>query len=78
METGFIATISNHRIFGNLILPYAVSHKDDQQFFTVINRLTLNDLKSHNYNLPQGFEELIKLADKYDENEIVKVFSNKV
>ena len=76
MEREFIATLSSNRILGSVILPYAVNRKNGQKFLTIKDRVTLDDL-NRSKEIPGYVADLVKAADKYDENEIVKIFSRK-
>lgn len=73
----YIATLSNHRVLGTIILPYEVERQKDNLFLTVKERLTKSNLKSLNGDMPNGMAELINIVEQYDENEISRVFSKK-
>jgi SNF2 family DNA or RNA helicase len=73
----YIATVSSHRILGNIILPYEVVQQQGKGFFTVKERLTKSDIPQLNGQLPDGIESLVMISEQYDENELVRVFSKK-
>jgi SNF2 family DNA or RNA helicase len=77
VEQKFIVAVSEHRLFGFLILPYIVEDGPDNKYFTIIKRLRLHDLLEGNYNFSAVQTQITKLTEKYADENLAKKYNKK-
>ncbi len=77
MEEIFVLTLSHHRRFGEIILPYFIEKKTGDEFYKVKERLTLANLDTHKNKLDDNKIAVVKLCEEYNDSTIVKLFAKK-
>jgi len=77
MKGKFALTLSMHRILGPLFNPVVVLHSDNREYYTVTDRLSLANLSQYQNVLNHEQTELIRIAEEYSDNQLLKVFTKK-
>lgn len=77
MEEFFVLTLSQHRRFGEIILPFFIEKREGDEFYKVKERLTLANIATHKNKLDDEKRTIIKLCEEYNDSTIVKLFAKK-
>lgn len=77
MKGKFALTVTAHRILGPLINPVAILPSHNREYFTVADRISIVNLRQYETFLTPEQVELVKIADEYSDNQLLKVFSKK-
>ena len=77
MEQKFIVTVSEHRLFGFLILPYLAKEGPDSKYLSISQRIRVRDLTKGNFNFSVVQTQLIKLTEKYADENLAKKYNKK-
>ena len=77
MEQKFIVAVSEHRLFGFLILPYLAVDGTDKKYISIEQRLRLHDLSSGNFTFSTIQTQLVKLTEKYADDILAKKYNKK-
>jgi SNF2 family DNA or RNA helicase len=75
MEEKFAITISQHRRFGYILLPYWIVKNSEKEFYTVRERIIAADLSEDNQILNEIQVKIVNLSEEYSDTTIVKLFS---
>ena len=69
MEQKFIVAVSEHRLFGFLILPYFVVDGFDKKYLSISKRIRVRDLDESSFHFSSSQAAIVRLTEKYaDEN----------
>jgi len=71
----FIIGLTEHRVFGHILLPYFIKKSNNGEFFDVVSQINITDLCDENEHFNQIEIDLIKLIDKYSDENLAKRFS---
>ncbi len=77
MEQKFIVAVCEHRLFGYLILPYLVADGADGRYMTISKRVRVHDLEGDNFAFSALQIQLVKLTEKYADENLAKKFNKK-
>ncbi len=77
MEQKFIVTVSEHRLFGFLILPYLAEDGPEGKYLSISQRLRVHDLIEGDFNFSAVQTQLIKLTEKYADENLAKKYNKK-
>ena len=77
VEQKFIVTVSEHRLFGFLILPYLAKGGPDSKYLSISQRIRVRDLAKGNFNFSPVQTQLIKLTEKYADENLAKKYNKK-
>lgn len=77
MEQKFIITVSEHRLFGFLILPYLAEDGPEGKYLSISQRLRVHDLAEGNFHFSAVQTQLIKLTEKYADENLAKKYNKK-
>ena len=77
MEQKFIVAVSEHRLFGFLILPYLAEDGVDCKYLSISQRLRLHDLKAGKFIFSEVQTELVRLTEKYADENLAKKYNKK-
>ena len=77
MEQKFIVTVSEHRLFGFLILPYLAKDGPESKYLSISQRLRVHDLTEGNFKFSAVQSQLIKLTEKYADENLAKKYNKK-
>jgi SNF2 family DNA or RNA helicase len=77
MEQKFIVAVSEHRLFGFLILPYLAEDGHDSKYLTISQRLRVHDLSEGNFKFSAVQTQLVKLTEKYADDNLAKKYNKK-
>ncbi|MCX6237094.1 MAG: DEAD/DEAH box helicase [Bacteroidia bacterium] len=77
MEQKFIVAVSEHRLFGFLILPYLAEDGLDSKYLSISQRLRVHDLAGGNFNFSAVQTQLVKLTEKYADENLAKKYNKK-
>ena len=77
MEQKFIAAVSEHRLFGFLILPFLAEEGPGNKYLTISQRLRLHDLGESDFNFSAVQKELVRLTEKYADEILAKKYNRK-
>ncbi|HEY3388611.1 MAG TPA: SNF2-related protein, partial [Prolixibacteraceae bacterium] len=77
MEQKFIVTVSEHRLFGFLILPYLAEDGPEGKYLSISQRLRVHDLAEGNFRFSAVQSQLIKLTEKYADENLAKKYNKK-
>ena len=77
MEQKFIVAVSEHRLFGFLILPYLAVNGHDSKYLSISQRLRVHDMKEGNFNFSLVQAQLIRLTEKYADDNLAKKYNKK-
>jgi hypothetical protein len=72
-ETEFIIALTEHRYLGSVFVPYLIEKKE--QFYTVKTLVKLRDLNRSEYTFHPYEKELVKIIEKYSDENLTKKFS---
>ena len=77
MTQKFIIAVSEHRLFGFLILPYLAEDFSDGKYLSIKQRLRLHDLSGGSFRFSAIETQLIKLTEKYADENLAKKYNKK-
>src|ERR1035437_7700744 len=77
MEKKFILALSEHRVAGQIFLPYQAELQSKSGYYVLIERITNDDVRKRPGEFNDDQKRLVKLIEEYNDNELVKVFSKK-
>jgi superfamily II DNA or RNA helicase len=77
VEQKFIVTVSEHRLFGFLILPYLAEEGPEGKYLSISQRLRVHDIAQGNFRFSAIQTQLIKLTEKYADENLAKKFNKK-
>ena len=77
VEQKFIVAVSEHRLFGFLILPYLTEDGHDSKYFSISQRLRVHDLSVGNFKFSAIQTQLVKLTEKYADENLAKKYNKK-
>jgi superfamily II DNA or RNA helicase len=77
VEQKFIVTVSEHRLFGFLILPYLAEAGPEGKYLSISQRLRVHDIAEGNFRFSAVQTQLIKLTEKYADENLAKKFNKK-
>jgi superfamily II DNA or RNA helicase len=77
MEKKFILALSEHRVAGQIFLPYLAELQSKSGYYVLIERITNDDIRKRPVEFSDEQKRLVKLIEEYNDNELVKVFSKK-
>jgi len=77
VEQKFIITVSEHRLFGFLILPYLAEDGPEGKYLSISQRLRVHDLAGGNFRFSAIQTQLVKLTEKYADENLAKKFNKK-
>ena len=69
--------MSEHRLFGFLILPYLAEDGPEGKYLSISQRLRVHDLAEGNFRFSALQTQLIKLTEKYADENLAKKFNKK-
>jgi len=69
--------VSEHRLFGFLILPYLAEDGPEGKYLSISQRLRVHDLAEGNFRFSALQTQLIKLTEKYADENLAKKFNKK-
>lgn len=69
--------MSEHRLFGFLILPFLAEDGLDSKYLSISQRLRVHDLAEGNFNFSAVQTQLVKLTEKYADENLAKRFNKK-
>lgn len=72
-ETEFIIALTEHRYFGSVFVPYLI--QKEEQFYTVKTLVKPRDLNRSEYTFQPYEKELVKIIEKYSDENLTKKFS---
>lgn len=77
MEQKFLVAVSEHRLFGFLVLPYLAVDGPDGKYISISQRLRMHDLTVGNFKFSAIQTQLIKLTEKYADENLAKKYNKK-
>ena len=77
MEQEFIVAVSEHRLFGFLILPYFADSKLNSEYLSISKRIRLHDLTNENFAFSAVQTQLVRLTEKYSDESLAKKYNKK-
>ncbi len=69
--------MSEHRLFGFLILPFLAEDGLDSKYLSISQRLRVHDLAGGTFNFSAVQTQLVKLTEKYADENLAKKFNKK-
>lgn len=77
MEQKFIVAVSEHRLFGFLILPFLAEEDVEKNYISISHRLRVHDLTSGSFSFTPVQAQLVKLTEKYADDVLAKKYNKK-
>ena len=77
MEQKFIVAVSEHRLFGFLILPYLVEDRKEGEYLSILKRVRVYDLDESNFTFSAVQSQLVRLTEKYADENLAKKYNKK-
>lgn len=77
MKQKFIVAVSEHRLFGFLILPYLAEDGEDSKYLTISKRIRVHDLADENFIFSAVQSQLVRLTEKYADENLAKKYNKK-
>ena len=77
MGQKFIVAVSEHRLFGFLILPYLAEDGEDNKYLTISKRIRVHDLANETFPFSSVQSQLVKLTEKYADENLAKKYNKK-
>ncbi len=77
MEQKFIIAVSEHRLFGFLILPYFAYEEIDGKYISISKRIRAYDLMDTTHTFTAVQTQLVRLTEKYAEENLAKKYNKK-
>jgi len=77
VEQKFIVAVSEHRLFGFLILPYLAKEGPDNKYLSISKRIRIHDLAESRFNFSAAQMELVRLTEKYADENLAKKYNKK-
>ncbi len=69
--------MSEHRLFGFLILPFLAEDGPDSKYLSISQRIRMHDLKEGNFAYSAVQSELVRLTEKYADENLAKKYNKK-
>ena len=69
--------MSEHRLFGFLVIPYLVEEGIDNKYLTITKRVHVHDLTDTNFTFTAVQTQLVRLAEKYADESLAKKYNKK-
>lgn len=73
----FVVAVSEHHSLGHLILPFLAVESDDKPYLSISQRLRAHDLVSGDIQFSSVESQIIKLTEKYSDENLAKKFNKK-
>ena len=77
MEQKFIVAVSEHRLFGFLVLPYFAEEGLDGKYLSISKRVRVYDLADTNFIFSSVQAQLVRLTEKYADENLAKKYNKK-
>ena len=77
VEQKFIVAVSEHRLFGFLILPYFAEEGIDGKYLSITKRVRVYDLAEGNFAFSPVQAQLVRLTEKYADENLAKKYNKK-
>lgn len=77
MEQKFIVAVSEHRLFGFLILPFFAEEGLDGKYLSISKRVRGYDLADGNFIFSSVQAQLVRLTEKYADENLAKKYNKK-
>jgi superfamily II DNA or RNA helicase len=77
VEQKFIVAVSEHRLFGFLLLPYLAKDGPDRKYLSISQRLRIHDLKNAQFVFSSVQTQLVALTEKYADDNLAKKYNKK-
>ena len=77
MGQKFIVSVSEHRLFGFLILPYLAEEGEENKYLIISKRIRVHDLESEGFSFTAVQSQLVKLTEKYADENLAKKYNKK-
>ena len=77
MEQKFIVAVSEHRLFGFLILPYLVEDRLEGEYLSILKRVRVYDLEDGHFTFSAVQAQLVRLTEKYADENLAKKYNKK-
>lgn len=77
MEKKFIIALSEHRVIGYVFLPYLVELQDKADYYTMVERITNDDIRKRSSEFSEDQKKVVKLIEEYSDTDLVRFFSKK-
>ena len=77
VDQKFIVAVSEHRLFGFLIIPYLVQDELDGKYLSITKRVRTHDLNDTNFNYSAVESQLVRLTEKYTDESLAKKYNKK-
>jgi len=77
VEQKFIVAVSEHRLFGFLILPYFAEEGLDGKYLSISKRVRVYDLAEGNFTFSSAQTQLVRLTEKYADENLAKKYNKK-
>ena len=77
MEQKYIVAVSEHRLFGFLIIPYLVQDEPEGKYLTILKRIRVHDLTDTNFTFSAVQAQLVRQTEKYADENLAKKYNKK-
>jgi len=77
VEQKFIVAVSEHRLFGFLILPYLAEQGLENNYLSISRRVRVHDLAEAGFNFTPVQAQLVRLTEKYADENLAKKYNKK-
>jgi superfamily II DNA or RNA helicase len=74
VDQKLIVTITEHRSFGYLLYPYIVEREENDSFLRIVHRVREHHLKKDDYNYSTIESQIVRLAERYSDENLLKKF----
>ena len=71
----FVVTLSKHRNFGNLLVPYFAEQRFGEPFLRLLGRVKQHDLTENSAQFTSEEIKIIKLTERYSDEELTRKFA---
>jgi SNF2 family DNA or RNA helicase len=73
----FIVALVNHRVLGYTFAPYLIKRSEENEFYTIIDRVVEADLNLYPY-LSEDAKGIVRTIEEYSDTNLTKRFSKKI
>lgn len=77
MEEKFVITLTQHRRFGYLLVPFWIVRSGQKEFYAANERITNVNLSGYEKRLTEPQVKIVKICEEYNDSTIVRLFSKK-
>ena len=77
MEQKFVVAVTEHRLFGFLILPYLAEDVAGGKYISISKRLRVHDLTEESFSFTAVQTQLVKFTEKYADENLAKKYNKK-